>query len=151
VLAKSLAHNCAMPRRPRAEIEIAAALPAERLRLVEPPALADLPEPPAHLSEFMRSWWVEVVREYALEPHHLRLLEAACDAFDRMTAARTLLLKEGLTVSTRTGCKAHPAVVIERDSRAAFMVALRELDLDCPAPAAAPYMPPPAIRSNRRR
>jgi len=121
------------------------------VRLVEPALPIELPPAPDHLSPAMQSWWSEVVEAYSLEPHHLRQLECACDAFDRMTAARELLLKEGLTVKTAHGSKAHPAAAIERDSRAAFMVALRELDLDCPEPSPGRYMPPPAIRSNRRR
>jgi P27 family predicted phage terminase small subunit len=118
------------------------------VHLVEP---VELPLPPEHLSPTMQKWWREVTEAYSLEPHHLHQLELACDAYDRAVAARELLLEEGLTVRIETGSKAHPAVAIERDSRAAFLTALRELDLDCPEAPAAPYMRPPAIRSNRRR
>src|SRR5262249_22115122 len=115
------------------------------------PASLELPPPPAHLSEMMQRWWREVVDSYALEPHHLRQLECACDAFDRMSAARALLLAEGLTVRTEHGCKAHPAAAIERDCRSQFLMGLRDLDWDEPLPSPGAYRPPPAIRSNRRR
>jgi phage terminase small subunit len=97
----------------------------------------------------MQRWWAAVVSDYDLEAHHLRLLEAAADAWDRMTAARSVLLKEGLTCRGKDGPKTHPAVNIERDARIAFARLLRELDLDC-LPSEGPYSRPPSLRSNRR-
>jgi P27 family predicted phage terminase small subunit len=136
-----------MPRRSRADIES-----PPPVRLVGPTIPAELPEPPAHLSEAMQTWWRAVMADYALEPHHLRLLEGACDSWDRMAQARDTLREEGLTVETKDGGKKmHPAANIERDSRLAFARLLRELDLDCPPPQEAPGWRPPAIRSNRRR
>jgi P27 family predicted phage terminase small subunit len=100
----------------------------------------------------MQRWWQAVVRDYDLDPHHLHLLEAAADAWDRMCEARAVLREEGLTVATRDGGKKkHPASDIERDSRTAFQRALRELDLDADPPKEPPVWRPPAIRSNRRR
>jgi phage terminase small subunit len=126
--------------------------PLQQTDMTSPVHLVELPElplPPAppHQSAPMTKWWREVTEAYSLEPHHLHQLELAADSYDRATAARELLLEEGITVRTETGIKAHPAVAIERDSRSAFLAALRELDLDC---AAAPHRPPP-IKSNRRR
>jgi len=129
----------------------AAELAAPPLQLLSPSLPVELPAPPSHLSEATQNWWRDVVRDYDLEAHHLRLLEAAADAWDRMTTARTTLLAEGLTIDGPNGKKTHPCVNIERDARAAFTRTLRELDLDCAQPPAAPYMRPPAIRSNRRR
>jgi hypothetical protein len=40
--------------------------------LVEPSLPIELPPAPSHLSEAMQSWWRDVVRDYDLEPHHLR-------------------------------------------------------------------------------
>ena len=68
----------------------------------------------------MQAWWQAVVRDYELDPHHLRLLEAAADAWDRMVQAHEVLRAEGLTVTTKHGTKKHPAADIERDSRLAF-------------------------------
>jgi P27 family predicted phage terminase small subunit len=120
------------------------------VRLVEPLEL-ELPPPPPHLSEAMQSWWTQTVEAYELDAHHLRLLETACDAWDRMVQARETLREEGLTVTTKNGTRKHPCADIERDSRLAFARLIRELDLDCPEPRPGAYMPPPAIRSNRRR
>jgi P27 family predicted phage terminase small subunit len=136
-----------MPRRSRAE------LATPPVRLVEAPVVpAELPPPPDHLSPAMQAWWRQVIQDYALDPHHLRLLEAAADAWDRMVQARDVLREEGLTTETRDGGKKkHPACDVERDSRLAFARLLRELDLDCPPPQEQPGWRPPAIRSNRRR
>ena len=138
-----------MPRKSRAQIEIE----SSPVRLVEPTAPVELPTAPAHLSEAMQAWWRAVMADYALEPHHLRLLEAACDAWDRMVQAREVLRVEGLTTKPRDGSsKKHPCADIERDARLAFARLLRELDLDCEPPSERPGLrSPPALRSNRRR
>lgn len=108
-----------------------------------------LPEPPPHLSPASAEWWVEVCREFALESHHLRLLQAAAECWDRLQEARMIIGSEGLTVPTNDGGqKAHPAIAIERDSRLAFARLLRELDLD--GGAASEASRPPALLSNRR-
>jgi P27 family predicted phage terminase small subunit len=134
-----------MPRRTKADLE------TPPLRLVAPVAPAELPPPPDHLSEAMQAWWRKVMADYDLDLHHQRLLEAACDAWDRMTQARAVLTDEGLTVATKHGAKKHPAADIERDSRLAFARLLRELDLDAESPSERPEWRPPSLRSNRRR
>jgi len=136
-----------MARRSRVDIDS-----PPPVRLVRPMAPLPVPDPPPHLSEAMRAWWRQVMGDYELEPHHVHLLEAACDAWDRTTQAREVLREEGLTVTTKSGCKRHPCCDIERDSRLSFMRALRELDLDCPSPRPEPDggWRPPTLRSNRR-
>ena len=136
-----------MPRRSAADLD------TPPVRLVAAPVPAELPPPPGHLSAAMQTWWNAVVRDYDLDPHHLHLLEAACDAWDRMVQAREVLRTEGLTVTTKSGKKRHPAADIERDSRLAFARLLRELDLDAPSPRPEPDggWRPPSLRSNRRR
>ena len=107
-------------------------------------------KPPAHLSAESSAWWGEVLRDYALEGHHLRLLQAACESWDRMQQARQALADHGgLTFTDERGViRSHPCVAHERDARVSFARLVRELDLDCGAPAEAPR--PPAITSNRR-
>jgi hypothetical protein len=73
----------------------------------------------------MQIWWRQVTADYALDQHHLRLLECAADAWDRMATARAELLRDGLTVKGRYDRVPHPAVNIERDSRLAFARILR--------------------------
>ncbi|MEQ1953599.1 P27 family phage terminase small subunit [Mesorhizobium yinganensis] len=105
---------------------------------------------PKHLSKATRAWWDEVTAEYALESHHLRLLQAAGEAWDRCQQAREAIGKHGLTFTDERGAvKARPEVAIERDSRISFMRAIRELDLDGEGPGGEPTRPP-AIGSNRR-
>lgn len=86
--------------------------------------------PPEHLSTAMQTWWRQVCRAWALSPHHLRVLEAACESWDRMEQARDLIKSEGLVVVDRFGQKKqHPAFGVERDSRLSFVRCVRELAL----------------------
>ena len=135
-----------MPRKSQRELEA-----PPPVRLVEPVLPVELPAPPLHLSVEAADWWRQTVAAYELEPHHLKLLEAAADAWDRLVAARAEVLRDGLTVEGMHGKRQNPAVGIERDARLAFSRIVRELDLDEPMPAPMPYMRPPALRSNRRR
>ena len=94
------------------------------------------PKPPSHLSAESREWWVSVVEDFKLDPHHLRLLTLAAEAWDRTQQARRALLKHGITYTDRFDQpKARPEVSIERDSRVAFARLLRELALDVDPPA----------------
>ena len=104
---------------------------------------------PAHLTEATRAWWRSVIREYTLEPHHMRLLQAAAECWDRLQEARLLLARDGLVIEGREGgMRPHPAAAIERDSRIAFVRLIRELDLDVEPPANERSRPT-ALRSNR--
>lgn len=90
---------------------------------------------PAHLSRSARHFWRSVARSYVLESHHLALLTLACEAHDRATAARKLIDKEGIVTTDRFGQRiTHPAVAVERDSRAAFARLVKQLDLDLTPP-----------------
>lgn len=106
--------------------------------------------PPDHLSADAARWWNDVLRDYALEPHHLRLLQGACEAWDRMQQARQALADHGgLTFTDERGViRSHPCVAHERDARVAFARLVRELDLDTGSPSEARR--PPALVSNRR-
>lgn len=107
--------------------------------------------PPTHLSPEAAGWWRDVTTDYDLAPHHVRLLQAACEAWDVMRAARLALADHGgLTFTDTNGSiRAHPAVAMQRDARVAFARLVRELDLDVAGtPAEAPR--PPALTSNRR-
>ena len=114
------------------------------LALIQP----KLPKPPKHLSADAGAFWTYAVSTFALEPQHLRLLQAACESWDRMQTAREAVATQGLTFTDGRGCiKANPAVSIERDSRIAFARLVRELDLD--DAMANLDVRPPALRSNR--
>lgn len=100
--------------------------------------------PPAHLRSATRRWFAQVVSDFDLEPHHVRLLTLAAEAWDRGAQAREALAEHGLTFADRFGQPhARPEVGIERDSRLAFARLLRELALDVAAPN---ENRPPSIR-----
>jgi P27 family predicted phage terminase small subunit len=72
-----------------------------------------------------------VVKDYDLDPHHQRVLQVACESWDRMQQAQEVLREEGIiTRGSRGQLQPHPATIVEKDSRIAFLRALRELNLD---------------------
>jgi phage terminase small subunit len=104
---------------------------------------------PAHLAPGTRKWFATVVRDYELEEHHVRLLTAAGEAWDRMQEARAVIAKDGMTYQDRFNQpKARPEIAIERDSRLGFARLLRELALDVSAPDDSR---PPVLGAGRRR
>ena len=105
--------------------------------------------PPQHLKPPARRWWSSVVADYQLEPHHIRLLTLAAEAWDVCTKSREALAEHGLTFTDRFGCpKPRPEVAIERDSRLGFARMLRELALDDVEP---PETRPPRIPGRYER
>jgi P27 family predicted phage terminase small subunit len=93
-------------------------------------------KPPKHLRAASSQWWKEVVGEFDLDSHHIRLLTKACEAFDRSEQAREAILKYGLTFEDRFGApRARPECAIERDSRLAFARLVREIGLDVSPPS----------------
>ena len=105
---------------------------------------------PKHLLQPTRKWWQSVLSDYELEPHHLRLLQLAGEAWDRCVGAREAIQEHGTTYVDRFGApRLRPEVAIERDSRLAFARLIRELDLDVEPPVSA-RIGPPGLRSNRR-
>src|SRR5436305_15241964 len=95
-----------------------------------------LPRAPSHLRPGTRAWWSLVVGEYVLEPHHLRLLQLAGEAWDAAQKAREAIEQHGQTYTDRFGApRLRPEVNIERDARLSFARLIRELDLDIEPPA----------------
>ena len=93
------------------------------------------PKPPRHLKAPTRRWWKSVVDGYALEPHHVRLLPLAAEAWDRCQQSREALQEHGLTYMDRFDQpRSRPEVAIERDNRIAFARLVRELALDVEEP-----------------
>jgi phage terminase small subunit len=86
---------------------------------------------PKHLKPPTRRWWLDVHAHFDLEPHHVRLLTLAGEAWDRAGAAREAIARHGITYLDRFGApRVRPEVAIERDSRLAFARMVRELRLD---------------------
>jgi P27 family predicted phage terminase small subunit len=115
-----------MAQRGRKSAESLATRPA-----IEPEPARNPPPPPDHLSPEMKTWWTSATCERDLDHHHLRLLEAACGAWDRMVEARQAVAEHGLTFTSKDGDpRPRPEVAIERDARIAFARIVKELDLD---------------------
>jgi hypothetical protein len=92
---------------------------------------------PSHLRPDTAKWVRGILADFSLESHHFRILVKAAEAFDRSEQAREILAAEGIVTKDRFGtARAHPAVAIERDSRTAFLRAVRELALDVDSPDA---------------
>ena len=91
-----------------------------------------LPKAPKALSAEARRRWRELVAEYDIrDSAGLQILQTAMEAFDRMRAAQAQIAKDGQMHADRFGqVKAHPLLPIERDSRAAMLMALKALNFD---------------------
>lgn len=102
------------------------------------------PRPPSHLSREAKSWWRRLCAEYDLGDSAAQiLLESALSAFDRWQDARKILKREGAMVRDRFGQRqTHPAVGVERDSKATMVRALKELHLDLEPLRDGPGRPP---------
>jgi phage terminase small subunit len=104
-------------------------------------------KPPKHLRPASSQWWTQIVSEFDLDSHHIRLLTKAVEAFDRSEQAREALLKHGLVYQDRFGApRARPECAIERDSRLAFARLIREIGLDVSPPSDSR---PTTLRGNR--
>jgi phage terminase small subunit len=106
---------------------------------------------PRHLTPAARRWWRSAVETFALEDHHLLLLQAACELWDRKELARQMIAKDGLVFVDRHGAtREHPAVKIAKDCAIAFARVVRELRFDVGAPSA-DERPPRLVDLNRGR
>jgi phage terminase small subunit len=110
----------------------------------------DFPSPPPHLRPETAAWWRSITADFSLEPHHIRLLRLACEAWDAGQAAREAIAEHGPVYVDRFGQpRARPEVAIERDNRIAFARLMRDLALDVDGPAAEEHRPP-RITGNAR-
>jgi len=90
---------------------------------------------PEHLKRASKAWFRQVMRNYELEPHHVRLLTLACEALERAEDAQKMLRKEGLIYSDRFGAPhPRPEVKIKEQAEIIFARLLRDLALDIEPP-----------------
>lgn len=105
-------------------------------------------KPPPHLKPLTAKWWSDVLTQFELEAHHVRLLTLAAEAWDRGQEAREAIAAHGLVYADRFGApRTRPEVAVERDARLAFARLLRELALDG---IEAPDAPRPPLAGNGR-
>lgn len=90
------------------------------------------PPAPRHLEAVEKRLWREVTTDFAFEDSaSLALLRSALEAHQRARRCRLAIDKEGMTTRDRFGqLRAHPLIGAERDARAAFLAAMRALNLD---------------------
>lgn len=71
------------------------------------------------------------MEEFDLEAHHVAILTAAAEAFDRKEEARRVIAEEGLVIRDGTGTPIpHPAVQIEDAAAVRMAHLIREIGLD---------------------
>jgi len=99
---------------------------------------------PGHLSEEARGIWNQLTEEYAIDDvGGLAILKAGLEAFDRAQGARLAIDEEGATIRDRFGAlKPHPLLSCERDARAQWLAALKQLNLDLEPLRDGPGRPP---------
>ncbi len=86
---------------------------------------------PCNLSDESKQFWKDVLNDFELESHHLKLLEAACRCWDRIVEAKQQAKADGAYFKDRYGQhKPHPALEVETKNRNLFMRLIRELGLD---------------------
>ena|SRR3990172_9175932 len=92
-----------------------------------------LPAPPKHLSAAAKRLWRSLTTEFVIaDAAGLAILVSGLEAYDRAADARLLLDRDGAFFMDRyKQPRAHPLAAVERDSRAAWMSALKQLNLDC--------------------
>jgi len=94
-----------------------------------------IPSPPAGLSAEARKLWSDVLEEFELPAHAAKTLHVACQTLDRLREAQAAIAADGIILDGRQGPRPHPGIAIERDSRTAFLRAMREIGLDIAEPA----------------
>jgi phage terminase small subunit len=99
---------------------------------------------PRHFSKEARALFKSIAADFDLGPAELKILRVSLEAFDRAQASRRQIDEEGMTLADRFGQhKIHPLINVERDARSAFLVGLRQLNLqyDDDPPARNPGRP----------
>jgi hypothetical protein len=101
-------------------------------------------QPPKGLSPAAQTIFQAIVKDYGIDcPAALSILTSALESHDRASEAKAILDREGPVVTDRWGQrKVHPAAAVERDSRAAYLSAIKALNLDLAVSDRGPGRPP---------
>jgi P27 family predicted phage terminase small subunit len=85
-----------------------------------------------HLSAEAKAFFRAVSTEFQIEdPAGCRILLTAAEAMDRAEKARKIIDADGMIVAGRDSqLKQHPLLSAERDARAQFLMAIKQLHLD---------------------
>ena len=91
---------------------------------------------PKNLSKESHKFWIDILKIYQLQPHHAKILEAACRCWDRVLEARLRVETEGpYFVDRYSQPKPHPALEVETKNKNLFMRLIRELGFDLQSPS----------------
>jgi P27 family predicted phage terminase small subunit len=101
-----------------------------RPRLVVSQPTDDPPPPPAHLGEIERRIWNDVIADWKGTRVSFAVLTSGLESHQLARECRETIAAEGLTIIGRDGQpKAHPLCSVERDARAAFQRAIKQLGI----------------------
>ncbi|MCK4487445.1 MAG: P27 family phage terminase small subunit [Desulfobacterales bacterium] len=90
---------------------------------------------PKDLSKESAKFWNDTLKIYELQPHHEKILEAACGEWDIVIESEAAIRREGVYLKDRFGqVKPHPAIQVKQKSKNLFRLLLRELGLDLQSP-----------------
>jgi phage terminase small subunit len=77
------------------------------------------PEPPPTLDDVASTLWRSILTQRRFtNTAELAILENACQAYSRAEGLRRIIAIEGETVTTETGFKANPLMMVELQARA---------------------------------
>lgn len=93
---------------------------------------------PDYLSPRAAALWKSVVANFELEEAKVGLLLLACKSLDRWEQARAVLDAEGLTYEVEGKLLPRPEAQIEAAAHRGYLSALRQLNLEEPAPEQKP-------------
>lgn len=96
----------------------------------------DVPRAPKHLNLIERRLWFRLVNEFDFRDSASQaVLQTACEAAMRARRCREQIDRDGEAVKDRfEQIKPNPLLGPERDARAAFLSAMRSLNLDLGSP-----------------
>jgi phage terminase small subunit len=102
------------------------------------PRTAGIKTPPAphHFGPIEKRMWRELSAAFAFDdPASLAILRVALEAHGRSRECREAIDRDGAAIRDRwQQLKPHPLLASERDARAAFLAAMRSLNLDLASP-----------------
>jgi P27 family predicted phage terminase small subunit len=87
---------------------------------------------PKHLTSEGKAIWRRLIGEYGIsDAGGLEILQTGLEAHGRMRGVQAQIAREGATFTDRFGqVKSHPLLPVERDARAQYLSALKQLCLD---------------------
>ena len=92
----------------------------------------DIPRAPTHLDPIERRLWRDIVSTFAFaDIASQSMLRSALEAHQRARKCREAIDRDGEAIRDRWNqIKPHPLLAAERDARAAFLSAMKSLNLD---------------------